>query len=334
MKRCPSCNRTYTDVSLNFCLEDGTPLISDAPPAFDPHATVRYTEPPSTTPPPADTYRHEGALLNQVPEMAQPRPPQTPAAPYVQPAKKSNAVWWILGGVLVVGIIGIGVIIMILVLTNIGSNQNGSTANTNSRAANRNVNRSSNSNSGTSMPKSLSEDFSTQRWTAGNFQYGDIWYADDEYHMRAKERSYLVMYAPSDVYNTENATVRVAVRNVDGNAPLTGYGLIVHGQKSPTNQLEDYALLIFTGNEPQYQVVMHKANNQITLVPWTKTPALLSGSSPNKLEARIRGDQISFYANGRYLTRINDSQNYRRGVVGLYTSETSEVAFDNLEIER
>ena len=28
MKRCPSCNRTYTDVSLNFCLEDGTPLIS------------------------------------------------------------------------------------------------------------------------------------------------------------------------------------------------------------------------------------------------------------------------------------------------------------------
>ena len=26
MKRCPTCNRTYTDASLNFCLEDGTPL--------------------------------------------------------------------------------------------------------------------------------------------------------------------------------------------------------------------------------------------------------------------------------------------------------------------
>ena len=334
MKRCPSCNRTYTDVSLNFCLEDGTPLISDAPPAFDPHATVRYTEPPPTTPPPpAETYRQEGALLNQVPEMAQPRqpPPQWATAPHVQP-KKSNAVWWIVGGVLVVGIIGIGVIIMILVLANIGSNQN--TANTNSRTANRNANRSSNINSGTSLPKAFTDDFSSQRWTTGNFEYGDIWYADSEYHMRAKERTYLVMYAPSDVYSTENATVRVTARNVDGVAPVSGYGLIVHGRMSPLQQLEDYALLIFTGNEPQYQVVMHKDAKQVTLVPWTKSTALLSGSSANQLEARIRGDQISFYANGRYLTRITDNENFKRGLVGFYTSEASDVAFDNLEIER
>ena len=32
MKRCPTCNRTYTDLSLNFCLEDGTPLATDATP--------------------------------------------------------------------------------------------------------------------------------------------------------------------------------------------------------------------------------------------------------------------------------------------------------------
>ena len=29
MKRCPTCNRTYADLSLNFCLDDGTPLASD-----------------------------------------------------------------------------------------------------------------------------------------------------------------------------------------------------------------------------------------------------------------------------------------------------------------
>ena len=28
MKRCPKCNREFTDDSLRFCLEDGTPLIS------------------------------------------------------------------------------------------------------------------------------------------------------------------------------------------------------------------------------------------------------------------------------------------------------------------
>ena len=32
MKRCTSCNRTYTDLSLNFCLEDGSPLVNDPAP--------------------------------------------------------------------------------------------------------------------------------------------------------------------------------------------------------------------------------------------------------------------------------------------------------------
>ena len=37
MKRCPSCNQTYSDESLNFCLADGTTLIKvsdDAPPTI------------------------------------------------------------------------------------------------------------------------------------------------------------------------------------------------------------------------------------------------------------------------------------------------------------
>lgn len=336
MKRCPSCNRTYTDVSLNFCLEDGTPLISDAAPSFDPHATVRYTQPPtSSAPPPTEIYR-EKALLNQVPEMGQPRtsPSQWGSTPYVQPQKKSNAVWWIVGGVLVVGIIGVGLIIMVLVLASISSNENTNNSNSRIVTRNANANRGANTNAEPGLPRSFTDDFSTQRWTTGTFQFGDIWYSDGEYHMRAKDRTYLVMYAPSDVYNTENATVRVTARNVDETGPASGYGLIVHGQKSPSNELEDYALLIFTGSEPQYEVVMHKGNNQTTLVPWTKSSAILSGSNPNKLEARIRGDQISFYANGRYLTRITDAENFKRGFAGFYTSEAAEVAFDNLEIER
>lgn|GEM_PF-837229 len=31
MKRCPTCRRTYADDTLKFCLEDGTPLDTDAP---------------------------------------------------------------------------------------------------------------------------------------------------------------------------------------------------------------------------------------------------------------------------------------------------------------
>src|SRR5690348_7869463 len=36
MKRCPTCNRSYADDTLAFCLEDGAPLRAD----YDPEATV------------------------------------------------------------------------------------------------------------------------------------------------------------------------------------------------------------------------------------------------------------------------------------------------------
>ncbi len=152
--------------------------------------------------------------------------------------------------------------------------------------------------------------------------------------MRAKEKMYLVMYAPSAEYTTENARVRVTARSVDGVSPASGYGLIVHGEKSADGALEDYALLIYTGSEPQYQVVLHKNGLQKTLVPWTKSSIIRSGTNPNQLEIRSQADELSFYVNGRYLTRITDTEKNKRGVAGLYTSETSEVAFDDLEISR
>jgi hypothetical protein len=340
MKRCPSCNRTYTDISLNFCLEDGTPLISDVVPAYDPHATVRDPTPRHTSDPPATEIYRQKPILNQVPEMIQPRqpPPQWSPAPQLRPQKKSNAAWWVIGGLAVVGILGVGLVIMLLVLARIGANENANN-NANPRVVNNNrtanTNRTANANSNpSSLPESFADDFAAEKWKTGNFQFGDIWYKDDEYHMRSKDKTYLVMYAPLSDYATENATVRITTRSVDGSGPTSGYGLIVHGQKSPNNQLEDYALLVFTGAEPQYQVVMHKEGDQKTLVPWTKSAVIRSGTSPNQLEIRTRGDQLQFYINGRYLTRIADTENPKRGVAGLYTSGASEVVFDDLEIKR
>ncbi|HEY0404774.1 MAG TPA: hypothetical protein VGC89_03550, partial [Pyrinomonadaceae bacterium] len=40
MKRCPTCQRTYADDTQKFCANDGTPLVADEAPAFDPEATV------------------------------------------------------------------------------------------------------------------------------------------------------------------------------------------------------------------------------------------------------------------------------------------------------
>ncbi len=246
MKRCPNCNRTYTDLSLNFCLEDGTPLINEAAPSPDPGATVRYSTPRDTNqPPPTEIYRGSPPV-NQVAGLAQPPVQQwtpMPQPPMMQAPtrKKSNAVWWILGGFAVIAVIGIGLVIMIVALASLNSNSNSNNANANRELArnngntnsNSNINANSNSNSRnanttSALPASLTDDFSSEKWGTGKYKFGDIWYADDEYHLRSKEKTFLVMYAPSNDYNTENATVKVTARSVDGTATSSGYGLIVH----------------------------------------------------------------------------------------------------------
>jgi hypothetical protein len=341
MKRCPSCNRTYPDVSLNFCLEDGTPLVADTP-AFDPNVTLPYPPQRETSePPPTEIYRTDSPATS--PARPIPPPPPWPAAQQIQPQRrKSNAIWWILGGVLVVGIAGVGLIVVLLVLASIGSQgeTNANNANSNVRVVNRNTNNANVSNSNTATTNAnttetaFRDDFSVRKWGTGNSRFGNIWYTDDEYHMRSKTETYLVMYAPSNSYGTENATVKVTARSVDGSVPSAGFGLIVHGQRSSNKGLQDYALLIYPGDEAQYEIITHEDGNQKSLVPRTPASVIRSGSNTNQLEVRIKGSDLSFYINGQYLTRITDSANFRSGLAGFYTSDTTEVAFDDLEITR
>jgi len=143
-----------------------------------------------------------------------------------------------------------------------------------------------------------------------------------------------VMYAPSDDYNTENATVKVTARSIDGDVPSAGFGLMVHCAQSKTKQLEDYALLIYPADDPEYEIIKHKNGVQSSVVTRTKSSAIRSGKAPNLLEVRIKGTDLAFYANGQFLTRITDTENYRRGRAGFYTSDAYEVAFDDLSINR
>jgi hypothetical protein len=341
MKSCPTCNRTYTDSSLNFCLEDGTPLVNEATPAFDPNATIRYIDPRETNQPVSEP-PHQPPVSRNPPAFAPP-PQWSPLPAAGVPRKKSSAIWWVLGGILVIGVIGIGLVVMILAIASMSSNsneaKNTNAGNSNSKVANRNTNTNTNTNrssqnSNTNLPSSTKDDFSESTWGAGNYTFGDIWYADGEYHMRSKAKTYLVMYAPTGDYDTGDASVKVTARSVDGTSPDSGYGLIVHGEKAKNGDLEDYALLIYTGDSPQYEIIKHKGGEQKAVVPWTKSTIIRTGTSPNQLEVRAKGTELSFYVNGQYIDRITDSENFKRGLAGLYTSDTAEVAFDDLEIDR
>jgi uncharacterized protein YlbG (UPF0298 family) len=349
MKRCPTCNRTYTDTSLNYCLEDGTPLTTDAPPV-DPNATIRFPAARDTSePPPTEIYRPQQPPVVSPRPITPPPPPPPPApqwspTPTAAPArKKSNAVWWILGALAAVIVIGGGLLVMVLVLASLGSNNNTNNLNANTRNENRNSNvtantnvsnTNANANTNAAIPNSLVDDFSQQKWGTGQSPYGRIWYDGGEYHMNSRDRTFVVMYAPSDDYSTENATVKVTARSVTGEVPASGFGLMVHCAQSKTKQLEDYALLIYPSTDPEYEIIKHKNGVQSSVVTKTKSSAIKSGSAPNVLEVRIRGTELSFYANGQFLTKITDTENYKHGRTGFYTSDAYEVAFDDLSINR
>ena len=92
MKRCPTCNRTFTDPNLSFCLQDGMTLVEDERAPDLEKATEMFSSPPPTMqmPPPRPTER-VGAFGN-APPSPQPygwandspqvwRPPPPPARP-------------------------------------------------------------------------------------------------------------------------------------------------------------------------------------------------------------------------------------------------------------
>ena len=337
MKRCPQCNRTYTDEALSFCLDDGSPLVSaSAPSSFDPSATVQYPQSRETTPQPTIAYG-PGSAPGQMPPPSTPPPPQWSPMPPMTPQKRS--VWpWILGIGAVLAFMGIGVVILIIVLASMGGNNNNN-ANTNSnvnsnRLANRNSN-AANTNANTrSTLASYTDDFSSETWYTGSSQYGRTWYEDEEYHVKASTNGYIVMYAPDKPeHYDDNATVRATVRSIDGESPASGYGLLVHGARE-NNQFRDYGFLIYSGDSPKYAIVQHKASAETKLVSWTATSTIRTGTTPNQLEVRIRDRRLDFYINGQFVTSITDSEDFLRGRVGFYSSDTNEVAFDDLEISR
>ena len=49
MKRCPTCNRTYTDPNLSYCIDDGTPLTTEFADADAPYRPPSAYDPPGAT---------------------------------------------------------------------------------------------------------------------------------------------------------------------------------------------------------------------------------------------------------------------------------------------
>ena len=83
MKRCPSCNRTYTDDSMANCAHDGAPLMATAysPQAPPPPAPQGYVAPP----PPGYPPQPQPQAYQGYPPQNYPPPPGYPPPQYAPP---------------------------------------------------------------------------------------------------------------------------------------------------------------------------------------------------------------------------------------------------------
>jgi hypothetical protein len=150
MKRCPTCQRTYADDSLRFCLDDGTVLVNadDSPASHDPNATLalgadytRLAPPqkdildPRTAPtvetPSSTTRLQQKRLTERV-------SPSGAAPPSSSSSNRALTAGVISIAILLLALVGIG-IAMLLRGGPAATNTNTATANSNAGAANSNA---------------------------------------------------------------------------------------------------------------------------------------------------------------------------------------------------
>jgi hypothetical protein len=74
MKRCPTCNREFTDPTLSFCIDDGATLLRVSDPQLESQRTALFTDPPPTVnmPPPQPTRSASNPFSYRPPEPPQP----------------------------------------------------------------------------------------------------------------------------------------------------------------------------------------------------------------------------------------------------------------------
>lgn len=309
MKICPQCKTTYTDKTLNFCLEDGSALLD-----------ANVAEPPPTVviPDARETFRTQqdgpldaGTDVRTIPRLD------------VPPPKKSRTWLWVLGILMGVGLLCGGGFVGLVVIGSFAGESNSEKP----RLASRKTSSSDRNNGDPSRRLVYKENFSG-------------WKVDTDFISSERRNNSMVLTSVEDYFyviltkdkKTYDSSTLLTVRNVSGDKSSGGYGLVIHS--SPGAVLEnDYAFLI-RSDDRTFRVVRHLKKKERNVVDWTRSEAIKSGTSGNDLEVRAKDKDMELFINGEFVKRFEVDSNYKDGVAGVYTSDAIPIAFSKLEIRR
>jgi hypothetical protein len=118
VKRCPTCNRSFDDDTLSFCLEDGSPLVRDSAARADSQETL-VSPSPNVPPPQSSSGLPSPQSYNQLPGKRTLNAAQfnVPAAQAYGPAIRQRRTWpWIVAIIAILFLVIAAVVIMAVVI--------------------------------------------------------------------------------------------------------------------------------------------------------------------------------------------------------------------------
>lgn len=146
-----------------------------------------------------------------------------------------------------------------------------------------------------------------------------------EYHMLHKQATTRYTY-----YDTtyDDAVIEANGYLIEGTGKYE-YGIVFRANPDGT------LYYVFTvTNDGKYNVALYKDNKYTDLIPYTASPAVITGTGMNFFKLVARGSKFDFYLNGQYLNTVSDST-IPNGAAGLffYNAEpNTAVGFDQFTI--
>ena len=150
MKRCPTCNKTFAEEHLSFCVEDGTPLVNaDVP---DDEATVVRSSPA------AGSNSEPGASIERDSKPYQPPGSYIPPGSYDQNKRRS---WpWLLAVLAIAFVVfaGLGIAAAVFIPRLIGASNTNTNFNPPDERPSSNLNSNTNSNTNSNLNSNSNSD--------------------------------------------------------------------------------------------------------------------------------------------------------------------------------
>lgn len=116
MKRCPTCKRGFDDDTLSFCLEDGTPLVTETGRRGDSQETLVSPRLPGTESPGGSPTQSYGQLPGKSTVSASPY--RAPEAPYSPPSGRKT--WpWVVGVLAILSVVVVAILIVVFTVPGI-----------------------------------------------------------------------------------------------------------------------------------------------------------------------------------------------------------------------